>query len=49
MNLQQKHDKYALITQILEVACHLKYDDKYSKEKAVKDLEEIVDFIEDKK
>lgn len=47
MELQQKHDKYALITQILDVACQLKYDSKYSKEKAVEDLEEVVKTIED--
>ena len=46
MDLQQKHDKYALITQILDVACQLKYDSQYSKEKAVEDLEEIVEKIE---
>ncbi|MGP4073042.1 hypothetical protein ACTWQB_10870 [Piscibacillus sp. B03] len=47
MELQQKHDKYALITQILEVACQLKYDSQYSKEQAVKDLEKVVKNIEE--
>lgn len=46
MDLQQEHDKHALITQILEVACQLKYDSQYSKEQAVEDLEEVVKSIE---
>lgn len=49
MDLQQKYDKHALITQILEVACQLKYDSQYTKEKAVEDLEKVVKVIEEEK
>jgi hypothetical protein len=46
MDLQQKYDKHALITQILEVACQLKYDNKYSKGQAAEDLDKIADYID---
>lgn len=49
MKLEEMYQRSLLKTKILNVAAQLKYDKVYTKEKAIEELLEIVEMIEDKK